>query len=285
MQLSGRRVVLTGAAGGMGQHLAERMAGAGAAVALVDANAGALASLAARLPNSHAIPGDLSGAAGCEAIYGAARGALGGVDVLVNLAGLMSFCTYEDENPERLRTLVQVNLLAPMLLARFALPDMLAQGRGQIVNVGSMFGSMGFAHFTAYSASKFGLRGFSEALRRELADTPVTVTYVSPRAVRTPLNTGPVVRMGEATGMAMDEPAAIAARIFDAVEAGRREAYFGWPEALFARLNGVLPRLIDAGTRAQNRTARAFAKPAERPDADGGPHTRSAAIDPGPPRG
>ena len=75
-----------------------------------------------------------------------------------------------------------------MLLVRQLLPEMVARGDGRIVNVGSTFGSIGFAWFAAYSASKFGLRGFSEALRRELDGTGVTVTYVAPRAVK-PLST------------------------------------------------------------------------------------------------
>ena len=138
---------------------------------------------------------------------------------------------------------------------------MLEQNKGQIVNIGSMFGSIGFAYFTAYSTSKFGVRGFSQALRRELADTPITVTDLSPRAVKTPINTGPIMQMGDATKMNMDEPDAVARKIFKAIEADRKEAYFGYPESIFARLNGVLPGIVDNATRVQNRIARTFAKP------------------------
>ncbi|MBT4520343.1 MAG: SDR family NAD(P)-dependent oxidoreductase, partial [Halieaceae bacterium] len=232
-----------------------------AQVALVDANADALEDLASRLKGSHAIPGNLSSQAGCSEAIKNSIDAMGGVDVLINLAGLMSFCTYEDESLDRVQLLMQVNLIAPMLLSRVVLPELLAQGKGQIVNVGSMFGSIGFPYFTAYSASKFGLRGFSQALRRELADAPVEVTYVSPRAVKTPINTGPIVEMNKVTKANVDEPELIAGKIFEAIEAGKKEAYFGFPEAIFARLNGVLPGLIDNATKAQNRIARTFAKP------------------------
>ncbi len=147
-----------------------------------------------------------------------------------------------------------------MALSRVVLPVMLAQGAGQIVNIGSMFGSIGFAYFTTYSASQFGLRGFSEALRRELADTNVSVTYVSPRAVKTPINTSTIMKMNAATKTTMDEPDVTAAKILQAIEMGRKEAYLVFPESLFARLNGIWPSLVDTGTRAQNRIARTFAE-------------------------
>lgn len=260
MKLKKQRVVLTGAAGGIGSNLASLIADAGAEIALIDANAESLQKLASTIDGSHAVPGDLSNEEGCKDAIQSAMQALGGVDVLINLAGLMSFSTYEDEDTKWVQLLMQVNLIAPMILSRAVLPEMLAQGKGQIVNIGSMFGSIGFAYFTAYSASKFGLRGFSQALRRELVDLPITITYVSPRAVKTPINTGPIMRMGAATNMNMDEPDVVAGKIFKAIESGKKEAYFGYPEAFFARINGLLPGLVDNGTKAQNRIARSFAK-------------------------
>ena len=260
MRLNGKRVILTGAAGGIGSILARLLTERAANCALIDADAGALDELCRALPNTGAIPADLSGAVGCHEAAQQAMDALGGVDVLINLAGLMSFCTYEDEDISRVERLIHVNLVAPMALSRAVLPAMLQQNDGQIVNIGSMFGSIGFAYFAAYSASKFGLRGFSQALRRELADTNVSVTYVSPRAVKTPINTSAIMEMGVATKMKMDEPDVTAARILQAIETGRKEAYLGFPESLFARLNGIWPGLVDTATRTQNRVARPFAR-------------------------
>ncbi|MDH3512829.1 MAG: SDR family oxidoreductase [Gammaproteobacteria bacterium] len=260
MEWDGKRVILTGAAGGIGTILTRLLTERAANCALIDADAAALDALSRALPNAVAVPADLSGNNGCHEAAQQAINALGGVDVLINLAGLMSFCTYESEDIGRLERLIHVNLLAPMLLVRAALPAMLQQNEGQIVNVGSMFGSIGFAYFAAYSASKFGLRGFSEALRRELADTNVSVTYVSPRAVKTPINTSVIMQMNAATKTIIDEPGVAAAKILQAIESGRKEAYLGFPESLFARLNGIWPALIDIGTRAQNRVARPFAE-------------------------
>ena len=261
MRLNGKRIILTGAAGGIGSILARLLTERAAHCALIDTDAGALNELCRALPNTLAVPADLSGTIGCHEAAQQAINALGGVDVLINLAGLMSFCIYEDEEISRVERLIHVNLVAPMALSRAVLPAMLQQDEGQIVNIGSMFGSIGFAYFAAYSASKFGLRGFSQALRRELADTNVSVTYVSPRAVKTPINTSAIMEMGAATKMEMDNPDVTAGKILQAIEKGRKEAYLGFPESVFARLNGIWPSLIDTGTRAQNRIARTFAKP------------------------
>ena len=85
----------------------------------------------------------------------------------------MSFRPFSEEDPTVIERIVRLNTLVPMLLTRQLLPQLLSQGSGRIVNVGSTFGSIAFAWFATYSTSKFGLRGFSEALRRELADSGV----------------------------------------------------------------------------------------------------------------
>ncbi|MFQ5581845.1 MAG: SDR family NAD(P)-dependent oxidoreductase, partial [Mariprofundaceae bacterium] len=169
MELKAARVILTGAAGGMGRLLAQALAERGARLALVDINRESLQAvcdeIAGRGGEAHAIEANLSKLAGCDAVVSGAIQALGGVDMLINLAGLMSFRAFEDEPPNHLDTLIHVNLIAPMMLTREVLPHLMSEGGGRIVNVGSIFGSIGFAYFATYSTSKFGLRGFSEALR------------------------------------------------------------------------------------------------------------------------
>lgn len=147
-----------------------------------------------------------------------------------------------------------------MQLARAVLPQMIAQGGGRIVNVGSMFGSIGFPGFAVYSASKFALRGFSQAMRRELAGTGVGVTYISPRAVKTPLNPEVVNLMAERGMMRMDDAQWVAAEIVRAIEKERNEAYFGFPEKLFARINAVLPGVVDQGIAKQVPEILAYAE-------------------------
>jgi len=260
MQVSGKRVMLTGAAGGMGRILARELQSRGAKLALIDANADALHQVAGELEGAFPVAGDLSSAEGCRIACDECRELLGGIDLLINLAGINSFAAFEDESPEKIELMVRVNLLAPMWLARAVLPTMQEQNAGRIVNVGSIFGSIGFAYFTAYSTTKFGLRGFSEALRRELADTNIKVTYIAPRAVKTPMNNDVVMRMGEATGMNMDAPEDVVKKIIAAINNDRKDIYFGFPEALFVRINVLFPRLVDKALAAQNRIARKFAK-------------------------
>ncbi len=260
MQIREKCVILTGAAGGIGEMMAVVLAERGARLALVDRDIAALQTLADRLEGAHAVAGDLSTTAGCQQVANAVQEALGGVDLLINLAGLNSFCGYEAELPADIERLIHVNLLAPMLLTNAVLPTMLQQKSGRIVNVGSVFGSIGFAWFSAYSASKFGLRGFSESLRRELADTGVRVTYVAPRAVKTPMNSDAVMRMGEATGMNMDPPQQVVARIIEAIDDDHKDTYIGFPESLFVRINVILPRLVDRVLAKQNRIAARFAR-------------------------
>ncbi|MCB1801203.1 MAG: SDR family oxidoreductase [Gammaproteobacteria bacterium] len=266
MKLENAKVLLTGAAGGIGSALAEQLLDRGAKLAMLGRDDAELAPLQQRLLDAH--PGATLCAIGADLLDNAARQAavdraareLGGIDVLINCAGAMSFRPFAEEDPALLARLVQVNLVAPMLLVRQLLPAMLNRGSGRIVNVGSTFGSIGFAWFAAYSASKFGLRGLSEALRRELDGSGVEVTYVAPRAVKTPLNTDAVYRMAEATSMNMDEPQWVAARIIKAIEKDAKDVYLGFPEKFFARLNSLLPRLVDGGLRKQNRVMGPFAR-------------------------
>lgn len=263
MNLKNARILLTGAAGGIGRATALVLARAGARVALIDRNPTALNALAAemRVAGGLGAPlaGDLGSAAERERLVAQAREALGGIDALINLAGVLDFTPFEAQASAALERLVAINLVVPMQLTQACLRLMLAQGHGRIVNVGSTFGSIGFPFFAAYSASKFGLRGFSQALRRELAGSGVGVTYVAPRATRTALNTSSVVRMNEALKVAMDPPEIVAAAIARALEQERDEVYLGWPEKLFVRLNALLPRLVDGALRKQHGVMRGFA--------------------------
>jgi len=120
------------------------------------------------------------------------------------------------------------------------------------------FGSIAFAWFASYSASKFALRGFSEALRRELEGSGVGVTYVAPRAVKTALNSPAVYRMAEKVRMNMDDPARVARRIVRAIGRDKKDVDLGFPEAWFVRVNALLPRLVDRTLRKQNRVMREF---------------------------
>ncbi len=261
MQLDGKTAVLTGAAGGMGQLIAAALAGRGCRLVLTDLNSTALNALQTRLGDHHlALAGDLCQAddrARLQAVCARA----GGVDILINAAGISDFALLEDIPPQRLELLVQLNLTVPMLICQTLLPLLQQRGAATIVNIGSTFGAIGHPGFAAYCASKFGLRGFTEALRRELADSAVRVCYVAPRATRTAMNTSAVVELNETLGNAMDPPELVVAqllRILEADKAGDR--YLGWPEKLFVRINSVLPWLVDTALGKQLPVIKRFAR-------------------------
>ena len=261
MDIEHKRILLTGAAGGIGAELARALSARGARLALLGRNVDALRTLSTELEGeAHAFGVDLLDDTRRGSTVAAVRDALGGIDVLINNAGVVNFSPFAEQDPASLQAMIKINMIVPMLLAQEVLPEMVARGSGHILNVGSIFGSIGFAWFATYSASKFGLRGFSEALRRELSGTGVGVTYVAPRAVRTALYSDAVYRMAEAVKMNMDSPEWVAAKVVTALERERKDVFLGFPESLFARLNSVLPWLVDGGLRKQGRQMEVFAR-------------------------
>jgi short-subunit dehydrogenase len=264
MRLEGKRTILTGAAGGIGAETAKVLAAEGAVIALLGRNSAVLEKLSNSINNtggsSVVIEADLLESDQRDAAVDQAVSELGGVDLLINNAGQQSFRPFAEEDPAVLERIIRLNTIAPMLITRRLLPQMIEKNRGHIVNIGSTFGSIAFAWFAAYSASKFGLRGFTEALRRELAETNIRVTYVAPRAVKTKLNSSAVYQMAQEVKMNMDEPDMVAARIVDCIVSGKKELYLGFPESLFVRINALFPRLVDRALFKQNLKMSPFAR-------------------------
>lgn len=259
MELNGTRVLVTGASGGIGQALVEQLCAAGAQVLAVGRDADRLADAQERFPQAlRRVVADLATIAGVDAVAAAARD-LGGVDCVVQAAGLNRFGLVEQQDDDAIATQVALNLVAPMLLTRRLLPLLRERPRALLLFVGSTFGAIGYPGFAPYSATKFGLRGFAEALRRELADGPVRVLYLAPRATRTAMNAGAVVEMNRALRVAMDPPAQVAAAIVQALRDESPERHLGWPERFFARLNRLLPRVVDRALRGQLATIQRFA--------------------------
>ncbi len=263
MTLVGKRILLTGATGGIGRHLALQLAAKGAKLALVCHDGRKLDALAAEITaqggDACTINADFCHAHAAQGVADAALLKLHAVDMLINNAGILDFTLFERQSPERIAQMVQVNLTVPMQLTRALLPEFKARNSGQIVNIGSIFGSIGFPHYASYSATKFAMRGFSQALRRELAGTGIQVTYVAPRAVKTPINDALATEMQKATGTTLDEPAMVATRMIAAIQRGNHETYIGQPESFFAWLNGVLPSLVSLGLKKQTQIAAEYA--------------------------
>jgi len=250
--VQGKTVVLTGASGGIGGALAEELASKGARLVLIGRNTEKLSKLAELLGEGHSVVScDIATADGRETIISYCQALESGVDMLVNNAGIGAFKSFDKTEEEQVISLIHTNLTSTILLTQAMLPILQAQKSSQIVNVGSAFGSIGFPGFVVYSASKFGLRGFTEALARELSDSSVAVRYFAPRATKTPLNDANVDALNAALDTHVDEPSQVAKEFVEFVESNKQRYYVGWPEKLFARINGVLPSLVDSSISKQ----------------------------------
>ncbi|WP_044870480.1 SDR family oxidoreductase [Pseudomonas sp. LFM046] len=258
MRLADCRVLLTGASGGIGLALAEQLCARGAQVLAVSRHRDALAELLQHHPQQLSwIGADLRQAQGRQRILEAAR-AMGGINVLVNAAGVNRFAMLEQVDDGQIEEMLALNVTATLQLTRGLLPLLRQQQHGLVVNVGSIYGSIGYPGYAVYCASKFALRGFSEALRRELADTQVNVLYVAPRATRTSMNSQAAMALNAELKVGVDEPEQVARAVIAAVEKDLSELYLGWPEKFFVRLNGMLPGLVDRALHKQLPIIRRF---------------------------
>lgn len=242
MLLKGRKIIVTGATGDIAR-------GVIAGLELGDADVYSL----------HRGPGrgggcDLSTRDGIS--QAASEIAAHAPDILINLAGTQYFGAFPGQPEDNVLTTYMVNLIAPVLLTQAALPAMIAKGCGQIVNIGSIFGSINYPYFVTYSSAKAGLYGFSQGLRRELRGSGVGVTYIAPRAVKTRLHDIMVQRFCALTKMRLDEPQIVALRILRAIEKREKNVYIGAPEAIIVKLNALFPGALDVALSPQIETAK-----------------------------
>jgi short-subunit dehydrogenase len=248
MNLRDKRVLVTGASGGIGRALVAELLDEGAQVLLSGRDHAALSRVVEHHPereHSAVFAADIVNATDRARLCDFASRWRGGIDVLINNAAVNDFAFLSAQSGDSLERAVSTNLIAPIDLCRRLSPRLELSDEAHVVNIGSVFGSIGFAGNSVYCATKFGLRGFSEALRRELSDTNIRVHYFAPRATRTAFNSDAVNELNLALGNASDDPVEVARQIVRSLQKGKLEAIIGWPEKLFARLNAVLPRLVD----------------------------------------
>jgi short-subunit dehydrogenase len=250
MDFSRQRVFLTGGTGGLGQPITAELVNADAEVTVVSRRPTDQGTAARHIAADLAT---LEGIAEASAIIEREE-----PDILINMAGTQYFGPVERQSLDAMHASYMVNLIAPAALCRATLGAMKRCNSGQIVNVGSIFGSIPFAHFAAYSSAKAGLRALSEALRRELAGTEIAVTYVAPRAIQTGMLSFDMQKYATLTGMNVDTPEHVARRVLKAIWQRKKEVYIGFPEQLFVRLNAVMPRVVDAAVASGDRKAAAL---------------------------
>jgi short-subunit dehydrogenase len=180
MDVNGSRILLTGASGGLGEAIARALAERGAQLVLSGRRAEALESLAREL-TATAIPCDLADRAQLDRL----ADDVGDVDVLVANAGLPGSGTLLKLDQHEIDRVLEVNLRAPIALARHLAPEMVERGRGQLVFVASFAGKVPSAgESSIYTATKFGLRGFAHVLRAQMKRKQVGVSLVTPGPVR-----------------------------------------------------------------------------------------------------
>jgi short-subunit dehydrogenase len=238
-------VLITGATGGIGTALARSLLAAGARVLLTGRRHAPLAALAATEARGvvGAVVADVTRTADRAALVAAA--ALHGVNVLVNNAGVSCFGPLETLDEDRIAVALHTNLVAPILLTRALLPQLRSQRAARVLNVGSVLGRLGLPGYSVYSAAKFGLRGFSEALRRELAGTPVFVQYLGPRTTHTGFNDARVEAYNRATSARADTAERVAGAAVRLLVTQGAERFIGFPESLAVRVNGLAPHWLD----------------------------------------
>jgi short-subunit dehydrogenase len=247
-ELTGKRVILTGASGGIGRATAEALVKAGARVALASRNAEALRQLAGALGgDTVAVPIDVTKPEDHERLVRTAVEKFGGIDLLINNAGVGSWGHFSSSTPEIMRQVMEVNFFGPIELTRVAMPHLMKGDQPAVVNVASMCGRKGMPAWPEYSASKFALVGMSEAWRGEFARFDVEVITVVPGMTDSGFQNHWLRTDGKADlkfeeGM---KPEEVAAGILDAIRKNRREVILGSEAKRLLRFNRFFPRLTN----------------------------------------
>ena len=187
-ELTGRKALVTGATGGLGQAIARTLHAQGATVALSGTRMQALEALAAELGDrAHPVAADLADKDSVEGLVPAAEAAIGPLDILVNNAGITRDNLFMRMKDEEWEQVLAVNLTAAFRLSRSAVKGMMRRRFGRIVNIGSVVGSTGNPGQGNYAAAKAGLVGLTKALAAEVASRGITVNCVAPGFISSPM--------------------------------------------------------------------------------------------------
>lgn len=255
--LENRRILLTGASRGVGRELAIELARHKVQLLIVARSGDALHTLVAELlsegaASAEAVIGDVTNADFRRSLVEKVQSEWHSLDILVNNAGVSAHGHFDEHDEAILRQIMEVNFYAPTELTRLALPLLASGDDSLIVNIGSILGHRGMPYNSEYSASKFALRGWSEALRTELHCRGIDVLLVSPGTIDTEFFNHLLVKADSLPwGKQKGIPAhSVARQIVRAIELRRTEIYPNWRGRLLVAINRWAPRLVD---RVMNR--------------------------------
>ncbi|MFL5332050.1 MAG: SDR family oxidoreductase, partial [Geminicoccaceae bacterium] len=202
----GQRVLVTAGAAGIGRAIVEALLGAGARVHLCDVDEAGLAEVGAALQGVHTTRADVSDEADVDRLFAEVAGTLGGLDVLVNNAGIAGpTAAVEDVDPADWRRCLEVDLTGQFLCARRAVPMLKAAGGGAIINMSSAAGRFGYAFRSPYSAAKWGVIGLTQSLAKELGPHNISVNAILPGIVAGPRMERVIAARAEQLGLSYAE--------------------------------------------------------------------------------
>ncbi len=182
------KVIVTGGSRGIGAECVKRFSARGDSVAFIYKSSDIKAKELSAQTGAIMVKADLSEIGEAAAAVDTAILALGGVDVIVNNAGVSKIALFTDMSEKEVRDIISCDLEAAMLVSKAAIPTMVRQHKGFIINISSMWGVAGASCEVAYSAAKAGLIGFTKALAKELGPSGITVNCVAPGVIATEMN-------------------------------------------------------------------------------------------------
>lgn len=257
--LTDKRVLITGASQGIGRALAVEAVARGCKVMAAARNADLLAQLQREVPAIETVVADVTSPEQRQAMLDACQQRFGGLDILINNAGIGATGHFMDVSPEAMRQIFEVNYFGLCELVRLAIPLLKAGVQPCIVNISSVLGRRAIPGRSMYAASKFAVAGFSEALRAELVRFGIDVTVINPGLTQTNFSANLVekkakVSLDHMRGMT---PETVAVKSFNAIAKGTYEITLTGQGKALVMLNRFFPRLVDR--IAKRRVKRIFA--------------------------
>lgn len=258
-------VLITGAGGGFGRELTRQFLAAGSRVILHDLNSAMLRAVRDEIDSESPqvlawITADLSESAGCQALFDEVAAAGLQPDILINNAGIGFGGRFDCVPRDRWEQVMQVNLLSPMRLCESFLPKMIERRSGHIVNISSIAGWVGAKRLTSYCAAKFGLRGFSESLSKDVEEYGINVSTIYPWFSRTPIldsaHFGPEEKVDVPDDVVTD-PADVVAEMLQGI---RKNKLHIFPDKMARRIQFLkrhVPGLFDRIMRRMDEKIRA----------------------------